>query len=192
MTDDDLVARLRRRDPETIKSIVVEHARPLYRAARGMGFSLEDAEDLVQESLAAFLESLDRFQGRSQVRTWLFGILHNKVMERRREVRREDAQDPIDEVFESRFDAEGGWIRPPDDLHRLLESRDTGEAIQGCMEGLPAAQREAFILREVEGLETGEMCKILGASVTNIGVLLHRARHRLRECLEARGWRRKP
>lgn len=107
--------------------------------------------------MAAFLESLDRFEGRSHVRTWLFGILHNNAMER-----------------------------------RMVESREMGEAIGGCMEGLPAAQREAFILREMGGLETGEMCKILGVSVTNMGVMLHRARHRLRECLKARGWRRKP
>ena len=189
MEGDDLIARLRRRDPDALRSTVTEHARPLYRAARGMGFSPEDAEDLAQGSLAAFLESLDRFEGRSGVRTWLFGILHNKVMERRRELYREDNQDPIDEVFESRFDADGHWMRPPDDLHRLVESREIGEAIGGCLGKLPAAQREAFILREVEGLETAQMCKILGISVTNMGVMLHRARIRLRECLESRGWR---
>jgi RNA polymerase sigma-70 factor (ECF subfamily) len=191
MADDDLVSRLRRRDPAAINSIVAEHARPLYRAARGMGFGREDAEDLAQESLAAFLDSLDRFEGRSSLRTWLFGILHNKVMERRRERRRLEAQDPIDEAFESRFDVDGNWARPPVDLHRLLESREIGEAIGGCMEILPGAQREAFVLREVEGLETAEICKILGVSVTNMGVILHRARNRLRECLESRGWGKK-
>jgi RNA polymerase sigma-70 factor (ECF subfamily) len=56
------------------------------------------------------------------------------------------------------------------------------------METLPGNQREVFVLREVEGFETGEICKILDVSVTNFGVLMHRARARLRECLEARGW----
>ncbi|HLJ44901.1 MAG TPA: sigma-70 family RNA polymerase sigma factor [Bryobacteraceae bacterium] len=95
--------------------------------------------------------------------------------------------DPIDEVFESRFDSKGNWSRPPADLERLMLSKEIGELIRGCMDGLPVNQREVFVLREVEGLETSEICKILAVSVTNFGVLMHRARARLRECLEAKG-----
>ena len=96
--------------------------------------------------------------------------------------------DPIDEVFESRFDVDGNWTRPPADLERLLLSKEIGEIIRGCMGGLPVNQREVFVLREVEGFDTGEICKILEVSVTNFGVLMHRARARLRECLETKGW----
>jgi RNA polymerase sigma-70 factor (ECF subfamily) len=188
--DAGLVARLRARDPEALASAVQDHARALYRAARGMGFPEAEAEDLVQAVFTTFLETLDRFEGRSQVRTWLFGILHRKVLERRREQYRDQQHDPIDEVFESRFDARGNWVRPPEDLHRALESREIGEALAGCLQGLPAAQREVFVLREMEGLETAEICKILGVTVTNMGVLMHRARNRLRECIEAKGWSR--
>jgi len=67
-------------------------------------------------------------------------------------------------------------------------SKEIGELIRGCMDGLPVNQREAFVLREVEGLGTGEICKILAVSVTNFGVLMHRARARLHECLEAKGF----
>jgi len=95
--------------------------------------------------------------------------------------------DPIDEVFESRFDGKGNWTRPPADLEQLILSKEIGELIRGCMDGLPASQREAFVLREVEGLGTSEICKILTVSVTNFGVLMYRARARLRECLEAKG-----
>ena len=70
---------------------------------------------------------------------------------------------------------------------RLMLSKEIGELIRGCMEGLPVNQREAFVLREVEDLDTSEICKILAVSVTNFGVLMHRARARLRECLEAKG-----
>lgn len=188
--DADVIGRLRQRDPETLRATVQEHARPLYRAARGMGFREEEAEDLVQDVLTTFLATLDRFEGRSQIRTWLFGILHHKVLERRRESYREELSDPIDEVFESRFDSRGKWVRPPQDLHRLIESKEIGDAIEKCMEGLPQKQREAFVLREMEELETTEICKILGVTVTNLGVLLHRVRNRLRECLEARGLRK--
>lgn len=153
-----------------------------------MGFAEPDAEDLVQEVFTTFFERLDRFEGRSQLRTWLFGILHNKALERRRTSAVDERTDPIDSVFESRFDSRGNWVRPPADLERLLLSREAGELIQLCMEDLPANQRDVFVLREMEGVESAEICKILGISVTNLGVLIHRARTRLRECLEAKGW----
>ncbi len=179
--------RLRRRDPDALAEAVRDHARPLMRAARGLGFAEQDAEDLVQDVFKTFIERLDSFEGRSQLRTWLFGILHRKAMERRRASIMDDRMDPIDEVFESRFDAKGNWSRPPADLERLMLSNEIGKLIRGCMDGLPVNQREAFVLREVEGLDTGEICKILDVSVTNFGVLMHRARTRLRECLEAKG-----
>lgn len=189
--DANTLALLRARDPRILAAVVQDHARPLYRAARGMGFRDEEAEDLVQESFTTFLETLDRFEGRSQVRTWLFGILHRKVFERRREAHVDERHDPIDEMFESRFDANGRWSRPPEDLHRLLEAKEIGAVIELCLGGLPAAQREVFVLREMEGASTGEICKILGVSATNMSVLLHRARARLRECIASKGWGRK-
>src|SRR5215469_6869572 len=184
----DSLERLRRRDPDALAEAVHEHARPLLRAARALGFAEPEAEDMVQDVFRTFLERLDNFEGRSQLRTWLFGILHRKALERRRVTAMDDRMDPIDEAFESRFDAKGTWTRPPADLERLMLSREIGELIRGCMDGLPVNQREAFVLREVEGLDTGEICRILDVSVTNFGVLMHRARARLRECLEAKGW----
>jgi RNA polymerase sigma-70 factor (ECF subfamily) len=180
--------RLRRRDPEALAEAVRDHARPLFRAAKALGFVHQEAEDLVQDVFTTFLERLDSFEGRSQLRTWLFGILHRKAMERRRAAVIDDRTDPIDQVFESRFDARGKWSNPPADLERLMLSKEIGELIRGCMDGLPVNQRQAFVLREVEGLETPDICKILAVSVTNFGVLMHRARARLRECLEAKAW----
>jgi RNA polymerase sigma-70 factor (ECF subfamily) len=183
--------RLRRRDPEALAQVVRDNARPLLRAARALGFLEQEAEDLVQDVFTTFFERLDSFEGRSQLRTWLFGILHRKTLERRRASIRDDRMDPIDAVFESRFDANGKWSRPPADLERLMLSKEIGELIRGCMDGLPVNQREAFVLREIEGLDTGEICKILDVSVTNFGVLMHRARARLRECLESKGWKKR-
>src|SRR3990172_8709853 len=113
--DEGALALLQARDPGTLATVVQDHARPLYRAARGMGFRDEEAEDLVQDVLTTFLETLDRFEGRSQVRTWLFGILHRKMLERWRGRQRDALSDSFDETFESRFDEHGGWIRPPAD-----------------------------------------------------------------------------
>ena len=189
--DAGALALLQARDPGTLAAVVQDHARPLYRAARGMGFREEEAEDLVQDVLTTFLETLDRFEGRSQIRTWLFGILHRKVFERRRDSYRDERHDPIDEVFESRFDTNGKWNRPPEDLQQLLESKQIGAAIEQCLDGLPAAQREVFVLREMEGAQTREICKILCITATNMSVLMHRARTRLRECIERKGWGRR-
>lgn len=88
--------------------------------------SEEGAEDLVQDVFTTFLATLDRFEGKSQLRTWLFGILHNKIRERRREAWRDEQQDPIDGVFESHFDTRGNWIRPPEDVLASLESKKIG------------------------------------------------------------------
>lgn len=186
--DADLLNQLRKRDPEVLASTVRDHARPLFRAARAVGLSDEHAEDIVQDVFTTFLETLDRFEGKSQLRTWLFGILHNKVRERRREAWRDEQYDPIDSVFESRFDTRGNWVRPPENILESLESEEIGTAVKACMETLPGAQREAFTLREIQDFETPEICKILQVSVTNLHVLLHRARIRLRECMESKGW----
>lgn len=190
--DHESVARLRERDPGTLRAIVDQHGRRLYRAARGMGFSVDEAEDLTQEVFVTFLASIERFEGRAQVGTWLFGILHHKVQERRRTRAREEMSDPIDTVFESQFDARGAWIRPPVAPDQRVSAREAGEAIQDCMDGLSWLQREVFQLRQVEELPAAEVSKILAQTVTHIGVLFHRARARLRECLKGKGWGWKP
>ena len=190
--DQESLARLRARDPETLRTIVDRHGRRLYRAARGMGFSIEEAEELTQEVFMTFVASIDRFEGRAQVTTWLFGILHHKGQERRRTHVREELNDSIDSVFESQFDARGGWIRPPIAPDEQVTAWEVGEAIRGCLDGLPARQREVFQLRQVEELPAVEVSKILVQTVTHIGVLFHRARARLRECLEGKGWGRTP
>lgn len=188
--DDTFLARLRRRDPDALKSVVDEHGRRLYRAARGMGHAASDAEDLVQNVFVTFIESIDRFEGRSKVSTWLFGILHHKSQERRRTVVREELNDPVDQVFESQFDVRGSWIRPPTAPDQHVTAREAGDAIQTCLDGLSQVQREIFQFREVEELSAADVSKISGLTVTHIGVLFHRARTKLRACLEGKGWGR--
>ena len=105
--DERVLERLRRREPDALREIVDEHARPLYRAARGMGFAIEEAEDLAQDVFVTFFETLGRFEGRAQLGTWLFGILHHKVQERRRSHARDELHDSIGAVFEAQFDSRG-------------------------------------------------------------------------------------
>lgn len=187
--DPDFMARLRRREPDTLKTVVDLHSRRLYRTARGMGCSADSAADVVQEVFVVFLNSLDRFEGRSQVGTWLFGILSHKVMEKRRSSVVEKTQDPIDEVYEAQFNESDGWTQRPIEPDRWMRSSEAAVAIQACLEGLTPLQRQVFQLRQVDELSGIEVSNILGQSVTHVGVLFHRARLRLRECLGKKGWK---
>lgn len=186
--DPSLLSRLRERQQSALTLVVLEHARPLYRMARSMGFEDVEAEDLVQDVFTVFLETLDKFEGRSQVRTWLFGILHFRMLERRRALREHEASDPIDEQFDRLFTPVGHWARPVDDLERLYASREIRRNLDSCLETLPLLQREVFLLREIEELDSMEICNNLQITVTHFGVLLHRARRRLRECMKGKGW----
>ena len=167
----------------------------IFRAARGAGLDDTEAEEITQETFATLLERADDFEGRSQLRTFLFGILYNKLREHRRWLGKQRRQESIDDsevedpldALAGRFDDAGFWIHPPQGPEDFTEARETRQLLAHCMEGAPPAQRMAFLLREVEGLKSAEICKILGVSSTNLGVMMHRFRNRVRSCLEVQG-----
>lgn len=181
---------LRDRDPEAVTAVVQSYGRQLYRATRGMGLDHDSAEEVVQSTFLTLLESAGHFEGRSTLRTWVFGILYNKVKECWRELRRAAEQDPIDEVVEARFDSSGRWLQPPEDVDKRIEASEFRKFLEACLDSLPVLHQSVFHLREVEEMSREEICKILEISDTHLGVILHRARHRLRECLESKGVRR--
>ena len=181
---------LRRRERAAWEALVDAYLPQLLRAGRGMGFSVDENQDLVQSVFVALMEGIGRFEGRSHIRTFLFGIFYNKVSEHLRNRQRAEVNDPIDEVMESRFDLSGKWRRPPLDIDKALFAREVRGLVRECLETVPRAQHIAFYLREIEEMETAEICKKMGVSATNLGVLLFRARNRLRECLERKGLKR--
>src|SRR6516225_5358486 len=111
-SDPAFLERLRKRDQAALAELVDEYLPQLLHAGRGMGFSPEEADDLVQSVFTALIESVGRFQGRSHIRTFLFGIIYNKVSEHLREKQKAQQFDPIDELMESRFDARGNCRHP--------------------------------------------------------------------------------
>ena len=187
LEDPELPARIRTGDHDAIQTVVQTYLGQILRAARGAGLNPEQAEEVTQGTFTTFIETAQRFEGRSHVRTWLFGILYRKIAEARRGLARDRQMDPIDEVFESRFDGNGGWLAPPRAADADLENREVRREIEDCLDAAPTRQRMAFLLREVEGFSTDEICKVLEVTRTNLGVMLHRIRNRLRECLEAKG-----
>ncbi len=186
----DLAARVRSGDPAVLQKVVKAYLRQIVRAAMSTGLRPQEADDVAQATFVTFLETRERFEGRSTVRTWLFGILYRKVAEARRGFQRTGRSDSIEDVMESRFLADGSWSTPPRPLDEQVFHSEVREHLERCLEDSPTTQRMAFVLREVEGFSTPEICKILNVTATNLGVLLYRVRNRLRECLEARGIRR--
>jgi RNA polymerase sigma-70 factor (ECF subfamily) len=155
------------------------------------------AEDAVQDTLLAALQAAPSFRGESSVRTWLIGILKRKLVDRLRTVAREvpltatgDAGDPDDGAALDRlFDQAGHWSQGPvawGDPHAALEQDGFWSALEDCLTHLPARTGRVFVLRELIGLEPDEVCKECGMSASNYWVTMHRARLRLRACLEQR------
>ncbi len=184
MESESSLEALKARRPEAVAAVVREHAGFLLRAARGLGLPQADAEELVQDSFAAFLQALPRFEGRSTARTFLYGILFRKALELRRKQRRELATDPVDAVFDGRFGAWGHWSRPPAGPEREAEAKEVERLLAECLDGLSPQQRAAFVLKEVEQEPSEAVRNVLEVGDTHLRVLLFRARNKLRECLE--------
>lgn len=156
------------------------------------------AEDVVQESWLACLRSLSSFEGRSSLKTWIFGILVNVARARRRKearivpfaslFRRDDSDSARPTVDGSRFGRDGMWRKAPPTWENLPESRVLGDEtmaqVRAAIDRLPAKQREVIVLRDVAGLDASEVCAALGISAANERVRLHRARAAVRKTLE--------
>ncbi len=183
ISKDDIRALKEGRDG-AMAELVNSHTQTLLAVSFAMGFSQADAEELVQETFAAFLSALDRFEGRSQIKTYLVGILYNKAADFRRKSYREESLDKIQDDFEKRFNESGLWSRPPLGPEESVLTGEIKELIAQCAEGLTLSQKTAFFLRESEGESSEDICNILGVSYTNLRVLLYRARIKLQECLE--------
>jgi RNA polymerase sigma-70 factor (ECF subfamily) len=147
------------------------------------------AEDAVSETLLAALEKPQSFAGQSQLKTWLVGILKHKLVDQLRRNARdmsltaEDGED-LDEAL---FRPDGHWRETPQewgDPEQTLHQLDFMRVLDACVEKLPGQQGRLFMMREWLELDTEEICKVLAISPTNLWVMLHRARLRLRECLQ--------
>ncbi|MEX0798521.1 MAG: sigma-70 family RNA polymerase sigma factor [Bacteriovoracaceae bacterium] len=182
----DFLGRLRNKDSTAIEAMVMAYTEHLYRAGLGMGFNENAAKELAQNTWVSFYDAVGNFQGNSHVRTFLFGILYNKARELRREEAKVQKHDSIEEIMEAKFDEKGRWTHPPMEPDRFMEASETMEIIEACAQALPITQRSAFYLKFLEEESTPEICKILDVTVTNLGVLLYRAKNKLRECIEAK------
>lgn len=157
------------------------------------------AEDAVQEALLAALTGQQQFAGRAALKTWVFGILRNKIVDLIRQQSRStnlsalcDEETAIDDAYEALFQANAHWApshRPSNwgDPESSLRDRQFWQVFEICLNHLPENTARVFMMREFLEFETDEVCHTLGITTSNCHVILHRARNGLRRCLE-NGW----
>ncbi len=171
---------------------LVEHRVYLMRFARLQLRNDDWAEDAVSETLLAALSKPQAFAQRSQLKTWLVGILKHKVVDLIRSNARLVAipdgcdDENGDELDRLSFKKDGHFEQSPQDWgdpHRALQERQFFEVLDMCLERLPPAMGRLFLMREWLEMSSQDMCKELSLTPTNLYVQLHRARLRLQECL---------
>ena len=191
--DAPLLDALRAGDEQAFAALVDKYGPSLLRLAQLYVSSRAVAEEVVQETWLAVLTGIERFEGRSSLKTWLFRILTNKAKTRgQREGRTlpfsslaSDGDENQTAVAVERFARGGAWATPPRGVpeERLLAG-ETRARVDQAISALPPNQRAVITLRDVEGLSAEEACNVLGLSETNQRVLLHRARAKVRTALE--------
>ncbi len=199
---DRLLLRIRRGEEEAYNELVTQQHHLLIRIAMRYVASRDVAEEVVQDTWMAVFSSIDRFEGRSSLRAWICGILIHKAKDRGL---REQRFRPFSD-FEFDDDRSGGAIGPSRSCwygdfsrhrsfsrqlwdnrtpERLLLSKQAVDCMQRAIDALPLNLKTILIIRDVDGLETNEVCTRLNLTETNFYVRLHRARQQVRMTLEA-------
>jgi len=190
------LAALRAGDERAFAALVDLHGAAMLRVARLYVRDRAAAEEAVQEAWLGVFRGIERFEGRSSLRTWLLRIVANvartKGVREARSVPFSALGDDGPTVPEERFRGPeerwaGHWASPPDEWGRPeqeLLTAETRSRLAAAIGGLPDAQRQVISLRDVEGWSADEVCNVLGLSETNQRVLLHRARTKVRAALD--------
>jgi RNA polymerase sigma-70 factor, ECF subfamily len=196
--DPQFLARLRQGDTAAYRSLVRRFHTSLVRFAASIIGSHAQAEEVVQDTWLAVYAGVGRFEGRSSLVTWIFSIVMNRARTR---VSREGRLVGLSALMEgsnpaergvplSEFRPDGHWVETPrlwDELdpERIVAGRQLWDHVQRVIDRLPAGQRAVILLRDMEGRDAEETCSLLEISAENQRVLLHRARSRIRQEIDA-------
>jgi len=186
--DAALVERVRGGDEAAFAELVRRYQPRLLRLAEATVGNRAVAEEACQDTWLAVVRGVDRFEGRSSFKTWLFRVLLNRARTNAtREQRAGHATRGDVDVEE--FDANGAWAVPPvpwsDQVDDRLVAEHLAQRVHDLLPALPDQQRQVVVLRDVEGLDAADVAHLLGITDGNQRVLLHRGRARLRELLAA-------
>ncbi|HEY2621399.1 MAG TPA: sigma-70 family RNA polymerase sigma factor [Acetobacteraceae bacterium] len=196
--DPEFLARLRRGDERAYRMLIRRFHGSLIGLAASIIGSRAQAEEVVQDGWLAVFSGIGGFEGRSSVVTWLFSIVLNRARTR---ATREGRLVGLPALMEgtppggravdvSEFKPDGHWVEAPRlwdqiDPERIVAGRQLWDHVMEAIDRLPAGQRAVIILRDIEGCEAEEACTLLGLSAENQRVLLHRARGRVRQTIDA-------
>lgn len=176
-SDADLISAIGRGDERALATLHDRHAAALFRFIHRMLDDVGEAEDVVVDSFYDVWRTAARFEARSSVRTWLFGIARHKALDRLRAAGRVGTVELDDEEAAEVADP------TPTPFERLLAS-ERSERLSDCVDALPDAQREAFWLHVVDGLKLRELAQVLAIPENTAATRVHHAKRRLRDCLE--------
>lgn len=150
------------------------------------------AEDLVQETFLSALKGLDGYKGQASEKNWLFAILKNKIINYYRKKSKNESISLMPDLRildDDWFNDNGRWVenklpKDLDDFDNPVERKELQRIINWCTDHLKNLQRNVFILKYLEDLDSEEICKALNISSSNYWVLIHRARLQMRDCVE--------
>lgn len=199
-SEHQLVAAIRRGDEDAFVDLVTRYNASMLRLARVFVPTKAVAEDVVQETWLAVIQGIDRFEGRSSLKTWLFRILTNRAKTRGE---REGRVIPASNTWQGeegepavdprRFHPDGSpnagaWTSLPAAVPRTPDqqvlSKEFKKVVEAAVRKLPASQREVITLRDIEGVDSADVCSLLDITEGNQRVLLHRARSKVRAAVE--------
>jgi len=179
--DDETVALARAGCPDAFAQLVRRHVRTVYRVALRMTGNAADAEDVLQETFLQLHRKLDTFRSESKFSTWLYGIATNAALMHLRTRRSRPVEAPLDDYL-PRFDDTGTYARLDIDyscaarVDAMVEQRELARAALAFVAELPDLYRIAFVLRDLEELDTEETAQILGVEIAAVRQRVHRAR----------------
>ena len=184
----ELLEALRAGREEAFETLVRAHSGRMLSVCRRILRNEEEAKDAVQEAFVSAFRGISKFEGSSQLGTWLHRIAVNASLMRLRSKKRRP-EESIDELLPTFKDDGHARIEPRDwspSALQLVESRETREFVRGCIDRLPDLYRVVLLLRDIEEMDTSQAAEVLGVTEGVVKVRLHRARHALRRLLAER------
>ncbi len=184
--DDNIKKLLIERNAQLLGQLFQEINPFLIRVCATNGIYNEHSEEVIHDTWTIFFVNIEKFEARSKLRTYICGILFNKIREYRRAKGKVFYEEDSEKVIGKAFSIEGWWTAEPNDPHKISEMKETSEFIKECLDGLSEQQKAAFVMREVEEENSEDICNVLGINVTNLRVLIFRAKDKLRQCLDGK------
>lgn len=169
---------------------VKEYADYLYNYTVTRVDNHEKAKDIVQETFFSALKAAKNFKGEASERTWLIPILKRKIIDYYRKINSRKGKAEVRVNFYEDGDKKGSWLEEQipqqwdKGIEKQIENDELRIVLDACINKLPEKYRNVFILKNVEHFQTEEICNELGITASNLWVIIHRARHQLRKCLE--------